>query len=193
MLYLYKHSEKYFVDRYPSVGGQRIFLIDASIDNIEEVARKLGWAFQDQGLDLTPSFERLAEFNKVTNTYLSIFMLLGGLAMILGTVGLGVSLARNILDRRREFAVMRAIGYQIKSILKMITAEYMILLILGTMIGAITALVATLPALLSVTIEASWQIALLLIFLILLNGLIWILIVAWNNIRKNLLESLRQE
>jgi len=186
-------DEKHFLEHFPSSSGTHILLVEGDLQSREEAAKELERVFRNDGLELSYAADRLARFNEVENTYLSIFMLLGGLAMILGTVGLGVSLARNILDRRREFAVMRAIGYQIKSILKMITGEYMILLILGTMIGAITALVATLPALLSVTIEASWQIALLLIFLILLNGLIWILIVAWNNIRKNLLESLRQE
>jgi len=47
-----------------------------------------------------------SSFNQIENTYLSIFLLLGGLAMILGTVGLGVSLARNIQDRRQEIGIL---------------------------------------------------------------------------------------
>jgi hypothetical protein len=36
----------------------------------------------------------LAEFNTVENTYLSIFQVLGGLGLLLGSAGLGIVVAR---------------------------------------------------------------------------------------------------
>jgi hypothetical protein len=38
----------------------------------------------------------------VENTYLSIFQVLGGLGLLLGSAGLGIVVARNVLERRRE-------------------------------------------------------------------------------------------
>ena len=46
------------------------------------------------------------------NTYLSTFQTLGALGLLLGTVGLAAVLLRNALERRRELALLRAVGYR---------------------------------------------------------------------------------
>jgi ABC-type antimicrobial peptide transport system permease subunit len=144
-------------------------------------------------VEIENTSDRLAMFNQVENTYLSIFLLLGGLAMILGTVGLGVSLARNILDRSQEIGILRAIGYRKAKIMGIITYEHLILLLIGTLTGAITAFVATLPSILSEFVQASWQTAAIIVGLILINGILWIYGITRNSLRKNLLVSLRSE
>ena len=53
-----------------------------------------------------PTAERLAEFHAVENTYLSTFQTLGGLGLLVGTVGLAAVLLRNVLERRRELALL---------------------------------------------------------------------------------------
>ena len=58
-----------------------------------------------------PTAERLAEFHRVENTYLSTFQTLGGLGLLLGTIGLAAVLLRNVLERRRELALLGAVGY----------------------------------------------------------------------------------
>ena len=56
--------------------------------------------------------QRLAAFHRVENTYLSTFQSLGGLGLVLGTIGLAAVLLRNVLERRRELALLRAVGYR---------------------------------------------------------------------------------
>ena len=53
----------------------------------------------DFGADATGTAERLAQFHRVENTYLSTFQALGGLGLILGTMGLATVLLRNVLER----------------------------------------------------------------------------------------------
>ena len=77
--------------------------------------------------------KRLVEFYSVTNTYLSIFLALGALGLILGTIGLAVILARTILERRREIAVMQAIGFSTNSIFNTLLKEYFTLLFAGVL------------------------------------------------------------
>ena len=132
-------------------------------------------------------------FNQVENTYLSIFLLLGGLAMILGTVGLGVSLARNILDRGQEIGMLRAMGYGKNKVMEIISYEHFILLTIGTLAGAITAFIATLPSILSEFVQASWQTAALIVVLILANGIGWIYGITKSYLRKEVLATLREE
>jgi len=186
-------EESLFLKHFPSSSGSHILLIDATTENPEGVEEELQRAFRNYGIDLQSAADRLAMFNQVENTYLSIFLLLGGLAMILGTVGLGISLARNILDRGKEIGIMRAIGYTKNIVLRMIVLEHLILLLLGTLAGAGTAFIATLPSILSEFVQASWQTAAVIVLLILLNGLGWIYVITRNYLKKDLLVTLREE
>ena len=54
------------------------------------------------GFDAVTAAERLEAFHRVENTYLSTFQSLGGLGLLLGTIGLAAVMFRNVLERRRE-------------------------------------------------------------------------------------------
>ena len=150
--------------------------------------------FRDYGWEMEFTAKRLVEFYSVTNTYLSIFLALGALGLILGTIGLAVILARTLLERRREISVLQAIGFNNKPIFKIIATEYLILLISGVIIGFITAVVATLPAFLSTNSDASFSTVALVTGLILLNGFLWIFGLTWFSLqKKKLVVGLRVE
>ena len=53
---------------------------------------------------------RLAAFHGVENTYIAIFHLLGGLGVVLGSAGLGLVTARNLAERKFEFAMLHTLG-----------------------------------------------------------------------------------
>ena len=89
--------------------------------------------------------ERLAGFHRVEYTYLSTFQMLGGLGLVLGTLGLGAILLRNVLERRRELALLRALGYTQSDFFAMVVAENVLLLVGGLVIGTFCALVAIAP------------------------------------------------
>ena len=98
-----------------------------------------------------------------------------------------------MLDRRQEIGILRAIGYKQNKVFAMVTLEHLLLLIIGTASGAIAAFVATIPSIYSDFIEASWQTALWIVLLILINGFIWISVITKNFLHKNLLGTLRSE
>ena len=75
--------------------------------------------------------ERLAEFHRVENTYLSTFQTLGGLGLLLGTIGLAAVLLRNVLERRRELALLGAVGYGRGRLFAIVVAESTLLLACG--------------------------------------------------------------
>jgi ABC-type antimicrobial peptide transport system permease subunit len=62
-------------------------------------------------------------------------------------VGLGAVLLRNAFERRRELALLQAVGYRRRHLSQMVLAENLLLLVLGLGLGTLTALVAVLPAL----------------------------------------------
>jgi len=186
-------DESQFLKHFPSSSGIHVFLVDTEVKDRASLESEIDRSFRNAGLELEYTADRLAEFNSVENTYLSIFLLLGGLGMILGTVGLGLSLIRNIQDRQQELAILRAIGFNKKTVLSLLTREHIILLGIGTLIGTVTAFVATIPSIFSAYIEASWKTALIIIALIFMNGLIWIYLIGKSSLRKGLVTVLRSE
>ncbi len=108
-------------------------------------ARPLERGLERFGFDATPTAERLRAFAAVETAYLSTFQALGGLGLLLGTVGLGVVLLRNALERRRELAMMSALGFRRSQLAGLVLAENLVLLVAGLALGVASAAVATVP------------------------------------------------
>lgn len=139
-------SEKNFLRAFPEEEGYRFFLLDAAPEKMASVAALLESRLSDFGFDAGGAGERLAEFHRVENTYLSTFQTLGGLGTILGTLGLATVLLRNVLERRRELALLRAVGYNARHFAVMVVAENALLLFCGLLTGISSALLAIAPA-----------------------------------------------
>jgi hypothetical protein len=135
-------SEKNFTRAFPNEQGFRYFLIDGP----PSATAPLEDALSDYGFDVVSTPARLASFHRVENTYLSTFQALGGLGLLLGTLGLGAVLLRNVMERRKELALLRAVGYRPEHLRTMVIAENAYLLIAGPLIGAVSAIIAILPA-----------------------------------------------
>ncbi len=138
-------SEKNFVRLFPEQQGFRFFLIDAPAP--AAVANALSDALSDFGVDVVSTQERLDVFHRVENTYLSTFQTLGGLGLVLGTMGLAVVLWRNVLEQRRELALLRAVGYRPRHLAVLVLSENIFLLLAGLFSGTLAAMVAIAPAL----------------------------------------------
>jgi ABC-type antimicrobial peptide transport system permease subunit len=139
-------SEANFVRRFPERSGYQVFLVDAPAAGAREARTELARGLADVGIELVPGPQRLAEFATVENTYLSIFAVLGGLGVLLGSLGLGIVVLRNVLERRGELALLRAIGFRAAALQRLLLGEHLLLLALGLGVGLVAALVAVFPA-----------------------------------------------
>jgi hypothetical protein len=143
-------GENAFRRQFPSQQGFRYFLIDApSVRTVEEanaLAESAERALAPFGFDAVSTVERLEAFHRVENTYLSTFQALGGLGLLLGTVGLATVMFRNVLERRRELALLRAVGFDRRHVSTMMAGETAILLLSGLGSGIACACVAIAPA-----------------------------------------------
>jgi len=186
-------AENEFVARFPSVDGYRVFLVDAPAEKAEAVAQKLSFGLRDYGLVLTPTPERLAAFGAVENTYLSIFMVLGGLGLVLGSVGLGLVVLRNMLERRGELAMLRAVGFGRGRLKRMVFYEHWGLLLAGLACGVISAMVAVIPAVQSPGGQIPYVSLLVTVAGIALSGAVWVWWAGTLALRGRLLDALRHE
>ncbi len=191
-------SENNFLRLFPEQDGYRFFLIDTPAANHSSaqssaIATTLEDRLSDFGFDVVSTGERLANFHRVENTYLSTFQMLGGLGLLLGTLGMAAVLLRNVLERRRELALLRAIGYRSSHFTLMVAAENALLLFSGLLTGTACALLAIAP----VFFERGGRlpnISLgLLLLAVLVSGLIASLIATWAALRSPLLPALRAE
>ena len=115
---------------FPEREGYRFFLLDAAARRersaVTELLEIAAGRFRRR---CGSTAERLAGFHRVEYTYLSTFQMLGGLGLLLGTLGLGAVLLRNVLERRRELALLRALGYRQADFFAMVMAENVLLLL----------------------------------------------------------------
>jgi ABC-type antimicrobial peptide transport system permease subunit len=140
-------GESNFQRAFPGEEGYGFFLIEAPPGREAAVTEALESRLSDFGVDVSATAERLRAFHRVENTYLATFQLLGGLGLLLGTVGLCAVMLRNAIERRRELALLQAVGYRRRHVSLMMLTENLLLLGLGLGIGASCALVALVPAL----------------------------------------------
>ncbi len=162
-------SRENFKKYFPSVSGNQIFLVNGKEELSEYYKNTLTDRLSSYGVYFEKASDRLASFFVVTNTYLSVFLILGGIGLILGVIGLGFVLLRNFTHRKREFGIMMATGFSLRDIRNMVFREHVRILISGVAIGFISAIISTLPSLKN-NPEIPWMTILLMISLIIVTG-----------------------
>ncbi len=177
-------SASQLLENFPSNGGSSVFLIDAKSEETNTMRDELEFVFRDYGWEMTPTPIKLAEFNSVENTYLQIFFLLGALGMLLGTIGLAVIIAKSLLERSNETAMLKALGYRSKYIFMIYVFEYALLLITGLLAGTISGLIATMPSFLIGSQNVAPGFLITVLAVITINGLLWIVGISWGMIRS---------
>lgn len=187
-------SPERFTEAFPDQAGYQVMLLETNGEQIVEVADRVEDALADFGADAVATGERLAAFHRVENTYLSTFQTLGGLGLLLGTVGLATVMLRNALERRRELALLGSVGFRRRHFMLMAAAENLVLLAAGLLAGAVCAAVAVAPA----VAERGGRLPLsagggLLLFAVFVTGLLSSLVATRMVVRAPLLESLRSE
>ena len=102
-------------------------------------------------------------------------------------------LLRNVLERRRELALLRAVGYNAGHLALMVIAENFFLLFCGLLTGTICAIMAIAP----VFFERGGRLRGLslgfVLLAVLLSGLIASILATWATLRSPLLPALRAE
>jgi len=185
-------SDANFLKVFPEHDGYGFYLLEVSPEASAAAAGALEEQLADFGFDVTSTYERLASFHRVENTYLSTFQTLGGLGLVLGTLGLATVLLRNVLERRRELALLRAIGYNSGHFAMMVIAENAFLVVCGLLTGTVCALVAIGPAFISRG-GSFPQLSMWMLLVVLVTGLLASVAATFAALRTPLLPALRAE
>jgi ABC-type antimicrobial peptide transport system permease subunit len=156
-------TEEDFLRFFPDTAGYRFFMLERSdgaapadpnwggpngsrgVSPPTEIGQRLESALADFGFDAVDAREQLAAYLAVQNTYLSTFQSLGALGLLLGTVGLAAVQLRSVLERRGEFALLRAAGFARARLMQLVVWENAVLLLGGLEVGCVAAVIALIP------------------------------------------------
>ena len=197
-------SEEQFLEHFPNQGGYPYFLIDTQPDGesasgpgaedaTSAVSTALEAGLARYGFDAVGSAEKLASFHAVQNTYLSTFRSLGGLGLLLGTIGLAVVLMRNVIERRGELATLRAFGFRKRLLRRLIVMENAALLVAGLIVGTVAALLTAGPKVFAPGAHPPWGPILGTLALIFVVGLAACALAARGALAAELIPTLKSE
>lgn len=182
-----------FRQLYPDISSPSYLLIDTPEGKQEQVRQVLMARLGELGLRVRTTSEVLDGYLQVQNTYLSMFLALGGLGLLLGTIGLVTALLRGAFERRGELALMLATGFPASRVRALLVAENGGLLVVGLVVGAACALVAVAPHLASAEVEVNWQFLVAVLSGIILFGLVSCAVAVSGAVGGRLIGSLRAE
>ena len=186
-------SEQRLQRHFPSLSGHSFFLVEQGSGAAAEVKSVLEKRLRRYGFDLIATDQRLAAYREVENTYLSTFQSLGGLGLLLGTLGLGLAVVRNVAERRGELATLQAVGFRHGSLASMLSLESGFVLIIGIALGTVTALIAVAPRLVTVAANVEWIALTATLLVIFLVGLLVTTTAVYGCLRTPLLRALKTE
>jgi putative ABC transport system permease protein len=135
-----------FSKYFPTISGSSVLLVDGKKELTDQYINTLNNRFENNGVIIETTGHRLESFFEVTNTYLSVFAVLGALGMIIGVAGLGFVLLRNYNQRKQEFSLMLAVGFSLEKIKRMIFSEQLLIMLAGISTGLVSGLTATIPS-----------------------------------------------
>lgn len=179
--------------RFTNTADTRAMLVEVPEEYREGARSEILRVYGDRGLVLTPAGERLQTFLAVQNTYLSIFLVLGGLGVLIGTAGLAIVVSRNAAERIREFAILRAVGFSRTQVRTMLIWEHLFLAAAGLLCALAGTAAGMLPPLIRGGSQIPWTSTGIILALLTVAALFWVVHAAVRNTRGELLVDLRHE
>jgi hypothetical protein len=142
-------DEKRFVELFPNDTGYRLWLCDYAPYQLREgghpeAVNKV--RHPEPGVTVQTVEERLRLLGSVESAYLDMFLVLGGLGVMLGVLGIALVILRGVQERGGELALLSAVGLPKSRVVSLLVAEYGSLVLAGLVIGSVPALVAIQPA-----------------------------------------------
>jgi len=129
-----------FSEIWSEISGSEIMLVKAPDDQIDEAKTLISQALNNYGVRVMTTGERMKMFYSVTDTYLTIFLTLGGLGLLLGIFSFVIVVRKNLLARTKELMLYRALGFNEKRIFNLLYKENIIVPLAAIFTGVLGSL-----------------------------------------------------
>jgi ABC-type antimicrobial peptide transport system permease subunit len=184
-------AEEHFNRAFPSVSGSNVFLI--GVPDTTAVVGNLQTGMRNYGPEIVRTTDRLLSFYTIENTYLNIFLMLGALGLLIGTLGLGILIFRITFEQIPEYALLLSLGFSKPIIQRMVMREKLFLMLVSVLIGLIPAVLSGLPTLMSSLYASLWIWLPAISVLVILSGAVFSFVAIRMAFKQNLVQALRNE
>jgi hypothetical protein len=184
-------SSENFSRAFPSISGSSLFLLD--LPGKEQAMKELKSSWHAYGPEVVTTRERLITFYSVESTYLHIFLLLGAIALLIGTLGLGILLYRITVEQLPEYALMSALGFHPSQLFRLLMIERWYIILVSVLVGILPALLSSLPSLTSPLYASLWVWPPAILILVILSGLAGSFVAIKMAFRHRLAATLKSE
>ena len=127
-------SKDDFRSLWPKESGVEVLLMKSS--RPDEAAEILAKAMNEYGLNIQTVGERIRMFFEVTETYLLIFLTLGGLGLLLGIFSLMIIVRKNLTAQTATIRQYRAMGFSSCQISQLLLRENLLVPLYAVAVGA---------------------------------------------------------
>ena len=100
-----------FSEIWDEIAGSEVMLLKVSEDETDSVKMLVSQALSNYGVNAMTTNDRLKMFYSVTDTYLTIFLMLGSVGLLLGIMSFIIVIRKNLASRRQEIHVYRSLGF----------------------------------------------------------------------------------
>ena len=125
-----------FREIWSEISGSEVMLVKVPDAAIDETKMLLSQALNNYGVRIMTTGERLQLFHSVTDTYLTIFLTLGGLGLLLGIFSFIIVVRKNIVARMKKISLYRSLGFDEKRMFSLLYKENIIIPLCAILTGA---------------------------------------------------------
>lgn len=179
-------SDETFKEHFPRSYKQIDSILISAGELSEETRSSLKRVLKKYSAQVFTQAEILNEFNRVENSYLKIFMLLGAVAVLIGGAAYSALLYINVNSKKGAFELLRAKGFTFNKSLKLIFFESAAPASVAFIVSILSSAIAVFPALRTAAINDELSgvfTALILLLILTANSLLWILLISRSFLR----------
>jgi len=125
-----------FSQIWSEISGSEVMLIRAPQEAVADTKALISQALNNYGVRIMTTAERLQLFYSVIDTYLTIFLTLGGLGLLLGIFSFIIVVKKNLLARMKEVMLYRSLGFDRKRIADLLCKENITIPLCAILTGA---------------------------------------------------------
>lgn len=162
-----------FAKIWPELTGSEVALVRVNEANVKQTAQLIATALNEYGVRVNTTNDRLRQFYQVTDTYLTIFLSLGGIGLLLGILSFLIVIRKSLIARSSDIQMYAMIGYRAETISQLLFKENVIVPVYAIIVGVTGALLSIGTGFINVSVSI-WLLSLLL--MLLFAGCVWVFV-----------------
>jgi putative ABC transport system permease protein len=134
-------DKEFFNQVWPEINGCSLFLVKTAKEQTAQMKNFISQSLYEYGMRVTEAGVRLRSINEVTDTYLSIFMTLGSVGLLLGLISFVVIIRKNLTRSLADVRQYLLLGFSRERIERMLYEENVFAARWAIVIGVVGAVV----------------------------------------------------